>query len=187
MGPVSIATASRRSTTSISESYSGWRPFTRRTFAALADPARRAILARLRAEDILSVSELARPFPAARCHDDGRRCLALATMEMLPRDVRGAMPQPGDRIGDDTSAFFDRLAAFHESDERLHVPAAAFNAALTTRCRKDARRSPAPPNRACGSGLRRSPAARRRPPSCRLAEDRRRADRQPAYWSRSGP
>ena len=36
-----------------------------RTFAALADPTRRALLARLDAEDSLSVSELAKPFPVS--------------------------------------------------------------------------------------------------------------------------
>ena len=36
-----------------------------RTFAALADPTRRALLARLDAEDGVSVSELARPFPVS--------------------------------------------------------------------------------------------------------------------------
>ena len=36
-----------------------------RTFAALADPTRRALLARLDEEDGLTVSELARPFPEA--------------------------------------------------------------------------------------------------------------------------
>jgi DNA-binding transcriptional ArsR family regulator len=36
-----------------------------RTFAALADPTRRALLARLDAEPQLSVSELARPFPVS--------------------------------------------------------------------------------------------------------------------------
>ncbi|MFM9860029.1 metalloregulator ArsR/SmtB family transcription factor [Pseudoxanthobacter sp. M-2] len=45
-----------------------------RTFAALADPTRRAIVARLGAEDALSVSELARPFamslPAVMKHLD---------------------------------------------------------------------------------------------------------------------
>src|SRR5712691_966552 len=34
-----------------------------RTFAALADPTRRALLARLGEENSISVSELARPFP----------------------------------------------------------------------------------------------------------------------------
>lgn len=36
-----------------------------RTFAALADPTRRALLARLGREDSVSVSELAEPFPVS--------------------------------------------------------------------------------------------------------------------------
>jgi DNA-binding transcriptional ArsR family regulator len=36
-----------------------------RTFAALADPTRRALLAQLEARESLSVSELARPFPVS--------------------------------------------------------------------------------------------------------------------------
>ncbi|QEL22838.1 helix-turn-helix transcriptional regulator [Bosea sp. F3-2] len=36
-----------------------------RTFSALADPTRRAMLARLEQEDGLSVSELAKPFPVS--------------------------------------------------------------------------------------------------------------------------
>ena len=36
-----------------------------RTFSALADPTRRALLARLEEEDGLSVSELAKPFPVS--------------------------------------------------------------------------------------------------------------------------
>src|SRR4051812_526046 len=36
-----------------------------RTFAALADPTRRALLARLGEHDSVSVSELARPFPVS--------------------------------------------------------------------------------------------------------------------------
>ena len=36
-----------------------------RTFAALSDPTRRALLARLDAEDAVTVSELARPFPVS--------------------------------------------------------------------------------------------------------------------------
>ncbi|MGC1847175.1 MAG: helix-turn-helix domain-containing protein, partial [Pseudolabrys sp.] len=38
------------------------RPNLDRTFAALADPTRRALLARLSEEESLSVSELAKPF-----------------------------------------------------------------------------------------------------------------------------
>jgi DNA-binding transcriptional ArsR family regulator len=40
-------------------------PILDRTFAALADPTRRALLARLCEADTLSVSELARPFPVS--------------------------------------------------------------------------------------------------------------------------
>jgi DNA-binding transcriptional ArsR family regulator len=36
-----------------------------RTFSALADPTRRALLARLEREDGLSISELAKPFPVS--------------------------------------------------------------------------------------------------------------------------
>ena len=36
-----------------------------RTFAALADPTRRALLARLDAEESVTVSDLARPFPVS--------------------------------------------------------------------------------------------------------------------------
>lgn len=36
-----------------------------RTFSALSDPTRRALLARLEGQDGLSVSELARPFPVS--------------------------------------------------------------------------------------------------------------------------
>lgn len=49
-------------------------PILDRTFAALADPTRRALLARLEGEDSVSVSELARPFsmslPAIMKHLD---------------------------------------------------------------------------------------------------------------------
>jgi hypothetical protein len=71
-----------------------------------------------------------------------RDLASLANMEMLPWDVWGAMPQPGDKIGEDVSAFFDRLAALtrardvsfadvqalYEGDDRLRVPATVFNA-----------------------------------------------------------
>ncbi|WP_200840607.1 ArsR/SmtB family transcription factor [Geminicoccus flavidas] len=40
-------------------------PILDRTFAALADPTRRALLARLGEAETLSVSELARPFPVS--------------------------------------------------------------------------------------------------------------------------
>jgi len=72
-----------------------------------------------------------------------RDVAALNNMEMLPWDVWGAMPKPGEPIGDDSLALFDRLAALtadpdfpqaqlaemYEGDDRLRVPGTVFNAA----------------------------------------------------------
>jgi hypothetical protein len=66
----------------------------------------------------------------------------LNKIEMLPWDVWGAMPRPGETLRDDQLAFFDRLAAttctpdasfaelreLYETDERLRVPVTVFNA-----------------------------------------------------------
>ncbi len=71
-----------------------------------------------------------------------RDVAALNKMELLPWDVWGAMPDPGQPLGDDLLAYLDHLAALtHEpdtafavlrasytSDERLRVPAIVFNA-----------------------------------------------------------
>jgi hypothetical protein len=73
-----------------------------------------------------------------------RDVAALANMEMLPWDVWGAMPAPGEPIGDDRLALFDRLAdltrdpdaafpeltATYAADDRLRVPATVYNAVL---------------------------------------------------------
>ncbi len=73
-----------------------------------------------------------------------RDVAALNNMEMLPWDVWGAIPRPGQELDDDQLAFFDRLAvltrapdasfaelrALYEGDERLRVPATVFNALL---------------------------------------------------------
>src|ERR1700747_3734934 len=62
-----------------------------RTFAALVDPTRRAILARLEREDGASVSELARPFaiklPAVMKHLDVLADAGLITRSKLGRTV----------------------------------------------------------------------------------------------------
>ena len=62
-----------------------------RTFAALADPTRRALLARLSSEDALSVSELAQPFamslPAVMKHLDVLSDAALVSREKTGRVV----------------------------------------------------------------------------------------------------
>jgi DNA-binding transcriptional ArsR family regulator len=62
-----------------------------RTFAALVDPTRRAILARLEREDGASVSELARPFaiklPAVIKHLDVLDDAGLITRSKIGRTV----------------------------------------------------------------------------------------------------
>jgi len=71
-----------------------------------------------------------------------RDTAALAGVEMLPWDDWGAMPQPGDAIGEDALAWFDHLAALttdpdaafdeiqalNRTDERQAVPPVVFNA-----------------------------------------------------------
>jgi Transglutaminase-like superfamily len=71
-----------------------------------------------------------------------RDVAALNKVEMLPWDVWGIQPRPGDALADDQLPFFDRLAALsrepdrsfeevrrlHDTDDRLRVPAVVFNA-----------------------------------------------------------
>lgn len=73
-----------------------------------------------------------------------RDVAALNKMELLPWDVWGAQPRPGERLADDRLAFFDRLAALtrepdasfaelrtlYDSDERVRLPPVVFNALL---------------------------------------------------------
>jgi DNA-binding transcriptional ArsR family regulator len=100
-----------------------------RTFAALVDPTRRAILARLEREDGASVSELARPFaiklPAVMKHldvlDDAglitrTKAGRTVTVRLSPEPMREAMNwlQRYERFW---SPRLDRLAAFAEAKE----------------------------------------------------------------------
>jgi hypothetical protein len=73
-----------------------------------------------------------------------RDVAALSGMEMLPWDVWGAMPAPGQPIDDGLLAFFDRLAGLttgpgadlpglwdlYRADDRVRVPATVHNALL---------------------------------------------------------
>ena len=73
-----------------------------------------------------------------------RDAAALNNMEMLPWDDWGAMPGPGEPIGEDRLALFDRLAgltrtpdaafaelrASYEDDDHLRVPPTVRNAVL---------------------------------------------------------
>jgi DNA-binding transcriptional ArsR family regulator len=100
-----------------------------RTFAALVDPTRRAILARLEREDSLSISALARPFaiklPAVMKHLD-----VLGEAGLIARSKRGRIvsvrlvPEPMEEAMDWLrkyerfwSASLDRLAAYAEVEE----------------------------------------------------------------------
>jgi DNA-binding transcriptional ArsR family regulator len=100
-----------------------------RTFAALADPTRRAILARLERETSASVSELARPFaiklPAVMKHLDVLDKAGLitrskigrtVTVRLLPEPIREAMDWLR-RYERFWSARLDRLAAYAEGKE----------------------------------------------------------------------
>ena len=100
-----------------------------RTFAALVDPTRRAILARLEREESASVSELARPFaiklPAVMKHLDVLDEAGLITRSKLGRTVTvrlspGPMLDVMDwlrRYERFWSASLDRLAAYAEGKE----------------------------------------------------------------------
>ncbi|WP_456841580.1 ArsR/SmtB family transcription factor [Bradyrhizobium sp. USDA 4486] len=99
-----------------------------RTFAALSDPTRRALLARLGEQDGLSVSELAAPFPvslpAIMKHLDVLTDAGLIVREKTGRTVSCRLTaQPMEqamnwlnRYAQFWSESFDRLAAFVEED-----------------------------------------------------------------------
>jgi DNA-binding transcriptional ArsR family regulator len=100
-----------------------------RTFAALVDPTRRAILARLEREDGVSVSALARPFaiklPAVMKHLDVLADARLVTRSKVGRTVTVRLsPEPMREAMDWLrryerfwSASLDRLAAYAERKE----------------------------------------------------------------------
>jgi DNA-binding transcriptional ArsR family regulator len=100
-----------------------------RTFAALCDPTRRAILARLEREDSASVSELAQPFaiklPAVMKHLDVLDEAGLITRSKTGRTVTVRLaPEPMREALDWLRRYerfwsggLDRLTAFAEREE----------------------------------------------------------------------
>ena len=100
-----------------------------RTFAALADPTRRALLARLGQEDGMSVSELAQPFPmslpAVMKHLDVLSDAGLIAREKTGRTVSCRLTaKPMEQAMDWLNRYarfwsdnLDRLAAFVEEDQ----------------------------------------------------------------------
>jgi DNA-binding transcriptional ArsR family regulator len=104
-------------------------PVLDRTFAALADPTRRALLARLGQQDSISVSELAQPFamslPAVMKHLDVLSDAGLVTRSKTGRTVACRLSaRPMRQAMDWLSSYqrfwsenLDRLAAFVEEDQ----------------------------------------------------------------------
>jgi DNA-binding transcriptional ArsR family regulator len=123
-----------------------------RTFAALADPTRRALIARLGEQNGLSVSELARPFPVSlpgiMKHLDVLSEAGLIAREKTGRTVAcrltaAPMQQAMEwlhRYEKFWSARLDRLAAFLEEEEscppRQSASPASPSAAATPRRRR---------------------------------------------------
>src|SRR5882762_11770164 len=100
-----------------------------RTFAALADPTRRALLARLGRQDSISVSDLAQPFamslPAVMKHLDVLSDAGLIAREKTGRTVACRLTaQPMEQAMEWLNRYarfwsdaLDRLAAFMEEDQ----------------------------------------------------------------------
>src|SRR5882672_7544202 len=105
-----------------------------RTFAALADPTRRELLARLGGSETLSVSELAQPFamslPAIMKHLDVLSDAGLVAREKTGRVVACRLTaKPMEQAMDWLNRYqrfwsdnLDRLAAFLEEDTWLPSP-----------------------------------------------------------------
>ncbi|HXZ22542.1 MAG TPA: metalloregulator ArsR/SmtB family transcription factor [Pseudolabrys sp.] len=131
------------------------RPSLDRTFAALADPTRRALLARLSEKDALSVSELAKPFsmslPAVMKHLDVLSDAGLVGREKNGRVVSCHLRAEPMRDANDWlnryqkfwTERLDRLAAFLEEDTWPPSPqsqASPSSAGSTRRRKKSSRR-----------------------------------------------
>ena len=129
-----------------------------RTFAALADPTRRALLARLSEEDSLSVSELAKPFsmslPAVMKHLDVLSDAGLVGREKSGRIVSCRLRADPMRDANDWLNRYqkfwtdrlDQLAAFLEEETwpppSQSNPASPSSDASTRRRKKSSRREP---------------------------------------------
>lgn len=123
-----------------------------RTFAALADPTRRALLARLDEENGLTVSELARPFPvslpAIMKHLDVLSDAGLIQRTKTGRTVACQLsPAPMEQAMNWLARYerywtqqLDQLAAFLEEDKSWQAsPASASSATSKRRRRKSSK------------------------------------------------
>jgi DNA-binding transcriptional ArsR family regulator len=127
-----------------------------RTFAALADPTRRALLAQLQSRDGVTVSELAKPFamslPAVMKHLDVLSDAGLIARSKVGRAVTcrltaGPMEdamQWLNRYQRFWTEQLDRLAAFVEDDACSPNPASPSIAGSMRRPKKSSRRGSIP-------------------------------------------
>ncbi|HKV14049.1 MAG TPA: metalloregulator ArsR/SmtB family transcription factor [Reyranella sp.] len=123
-----------------------------RTFAALADPTRRALLARLDAEQSVTVSDLARPFPmslpAVMKHLDVLSDAGLIVRTKTGRTVACQLsPAPMEQAMEWLSRYerywtdqLDRLAAFLEQDQWQPSPASPSSASSKPRRKGSSKR-----------------------------------------------
>ena len=136
-----------------------------RTFAALSDPTRRALLARLGGQDGISVSELAQPFamslPAIMKHLDVLSDAGLVTREKTGRVVAcrlAAKPMEQamewlNRYARFWSESFDRLAALLEEEPwpkpqpQSHLPSAPASPSRVVSVRGRKKSGPRGPSR----------------------------------------
>jgi len=125
-----------------------------RTFAALADPTRRALLARLEADEGLSVSELAKPFPvslpAIMKHLDVLSDAGLISRSKTGRTVTCQLtPAPMEQAMEWLARYerywteqLDRLAAFLEEDQWQPSPPSSSSDDSRPRRKKSTKRGP---------------------------------------------
>ena len=130
-----------------------------RTFAALADPTRRALLARLSETEAISVSELAAPLPmslpAVMKHLDVLSDAGLVAREKNGRTVSCRLRAEPMRDANDWlnryqkfwSERLDRLAAFLEEDTWPPPPSNRASPSSGTSTRRRRKSSPPGPTR----------------------------------------
>ena len=123
-----------------------------RTFSALADPTRRALLARLDEAETVTVSELARPFPvslpAIMKHLDVLSDAGLIVRTKTGRTVACQLsPAPMEQAMEWLARYerywteqLDRLAAFLEQDQWQPSPASPSSASSKPRRKKSTKR-----------------------------------------------
>ena len=129
-------------------------PVLDRTFAALADPTRRALLARLDEQGGVSISDLARPFPvslpAIMKHLDVLSDAGLIARKKVGRTVTCQLKaEPMEQAMNWLATYerywteqLDRLAAFVEDDSWQASPASPSSAGSKRRPKKSTKPGP---------------------------------------------